>query len=189
MGKDQSVFKILTLVQLKRILTDYNKKIRKKEYKGIASMKKSDVIAELNKMYSWRHQDKKNKVSFLRKGKQHSFVLGIRGVLEANQDAEERMKKKKDRKKAISKVLLKKRIEQGKEKEATSSELKLKALQSKLKKDKEKQDEIMKSEKSKAKARLQARLKKKKEKKKEVNKVRMRKRKKKLEEIKKYTSK
>lgn len=110
MGKDQEVLKKLTVVQLKRILTDYNKKIRKKEYQGVSGMKKSEVVAELNKMYTWRHQDKKDKVSFLRKGKQHSFVLGIRGKLEAHQDYDERMKKKKDRKKAISKVLVKKKV-------------------------------------------------------------------------------
>lgn len=188
MGKDQEVLKKLTVVQLKRILTDYNKKIRKKEYQGVSGMKKSEVVAELNKMYTWRHQDKKDKVSFLRKGKQHSFVLGIRGKLEAHQDYDERMKKKKDRKKAISKVLIKKRIEQGKEKVPSLSELNLTVMKSKFKKDRQKQQEFIKSEKLKSKSRLQARLKKKKEKKKEVNKVRMRKRRKKIEEIKKYTS-
>jgi len=108
MSKNLEILKKLPVVQLKRVLTDYNKKLQKKEYKGVASMRKNEIIDELNKMYTWKHKDEK--VSFLRKGKQHSFVLGIRGYREANQDYAERMEKKKARKKAISKVLLKKKV-------------------------------------------------------------------------------
>ena len=183
MSKDVSVLKKLPVVQLKRILTDYNKKLQKKEYKGVASMKKNDIIEELRKMYTWKHNDKKDKISFLRKGKQHSFVLGIRGVREANQDYEERMQKKKDRKKAISKVLIKKKVNIPKEhikhhskshidlmrkemkkgksfKEAHELAVKKDQIKKEFKQRDKKNKAVMSQERRKAKQRLEARKKK-----------------------------
>ena len=65
----------LKVSDLKKVLKDYNDKLKKKLYK--MSMKKQDIVTELNKMY--KVTDKKDKILFLRKGKQHSYVLHMVG--------------------------------------------------------------------------------------------------------------
>ena len=61
----------LKVTELKRVLKDYNTKLKKKLYK--MNMKKKEIVAELNKMYKITHKEKK--IIFLRKGKQHSYIL------------------------------------------------------------------------------------------------------------------
>tara|TARA_R100001594_G_C3944184_1_gene241416 strand:+ start:276 stop:698 length:423 start_codon:yes stop_codon:yes gene_type:complete len=81
--------KTLSVSELKRVLRDYNQKLQKKKYK--MNMKKTEVIEELNKMYSWKETP--GKLSFLRKGKQHSYVLNLKGS--AKRTAEDKKAKEK----------------------------------------------------------------------------------------------
>lgn len=78
MSKDVEQLKGATVADLKNVFRDYNAKLRKKEYK-ITGMKKDDLLKELKKMYSWKRNEGQKKISFLRKGKQHSYVLLLKG--------------------------------------------------------------------------------------------------------------
>ena len=44
--------------ELKRVLVDYNKSVRKLTYKAVSKMKKADVIALLQKDFNPRKSDK-----------------------------------------------------------------------------------------------------------------------------------
>ena len=89
----------LKVGELKRVLRDYNNKLKKKMYK--MNMKKSEIVIELNKMY--KITQKENKIVFLRKGKQHSYILNIKGSSKRNKEDEEDNKKKAERKKKADK--------------------------------------------------------------------------------------
>tara|TARA_R110001606_G_scaffold80471_3_gene185708 strand:- start:213 stop:566 length:354 start_codon:yes stop_codon:yes gene_type:complete len=87
----------LKVGELKRVLKDYNKKLKNKMYK--MNIKKAEVVDELKKMY--KITLKTNKIVFLRKGKQHSYILNIKGSTKrAQEDSDEKEKKAERKKKA-----------------------------------------------------------------------------------------
>ena len=85
----------LKVTELKRVLKDYNTKLKKKLYK--MNMKKKEIVEELNKMYKITHKEKK--IIFLRKGKQHSYVLNLTGSKKREAEDEIDKKTKDERKK------------------------------------------------------------------------------------------
>jgi len=90
----------LTKTDLVKVLRDYNNKLQQKKYK-LKGMKKGEVVAEIKKMYSWKSTDKK--ISFLRKGKQHSYILHLKGSVKRTKQDEERKKKLEKRRMLIKK--------------------------------------------------------------------------------------
>ena len=87
----------LKVSDLKKVLKDYNTKLKKKMYK--MNMKKQEIVQELNKMY--KITDKKDKILFLRKGKQHSYVLHMIGS-EKRTEQDSKDKAAKAKRKAVS---------------------------------------------------------------------------------------
>ena len=85
----------LKVTELKRGLKDYNTKLKKKLYK--MNMKKKEIVEELNKMYKITHKEKK--IIFLRKGKQHSYILNLKGSKKREAEDEIDKKTKDERKK------------------------------------------------------------------------------------------
>ena len=85
----------LKVTDLKKVLKDYNNKLKKKLYK--MNMKKKEIVEELNKMYKITHKEKK--IIFLRKGKQHSYILNLTGSKKREAEDEIDKKTKEERKK------------------------------------------------------------------------------------------
>lgn len=110
----------LTVAELKKVLSDYNRKLSAKKYK--MSMKKLQVIQEIEKMYKWTHNSSKKKITFIRKGKQHSYVLNLKGgdkrakedradeIRKGEKRVKREKKKKKERKQKIKKATIMKRV-------------------------------------------------------------------------------
>ncbi len=90
MDKNLDDLKGVSVSDLKKIFRDYNQKLQKKKYK-MGDLKKGNIYDELKKMYKWKKD--KEKISFLRKGKQHSFILNLKGS--AKRQAEDKAKKEK----------------------------------------------------------------------------------------------
>lgn len=114
MSKKLEDLKGATAGDLRRVLVDYNNKLRQKEYKT-SKMKKADIIKEIKKMYTWRRSEKFKRIAFLRKGKQHSFVVHLKGSKKYGlaKEAEKAAAKKKEvksRTKKLERMLKTKRV-------------------------------------------------------------------------------